>query len=334
MKTTAKEENALAMTLGAPEQKIPWGLEQRITGLEQRLTDLRACLTNVEQRFEETDQTAEEALRLARALSGLPTGERALEQRLAALEDLVKAALAPPAPRDDPPYNAAPAAPEVVRVASKATPPWAEIKAWSLATFGPGRRTTGLLEHIRRELDEVAEAPDDLVEWVDVVLLAFDGYWRHGGTPEGFIDLVRYKFGVNQARKWGPPAPEDQPNAHVKETPPAPALNPGADTVLPGLCAQDRCEGCGAARQNHCSGGRCSGFGCCGQFQEKPAHVKAAPPAPPAPAPAPEDQCEACGVRRDEHCKGGECHSGSFKCCGRFEEPAAPAAPAAKLESK
>ena len=299
MKTTAKEENALAMTLGAPEQKIPWGLEQRITGLEQRLTDLRACLTNVEQRFEETDQTAEEALRLARALSGLPTGERALEQRLAALEDLVKAALAPPAPRDDPPYNAAPAAPEVVRVASKATPPWAEIKAWSLATFGPGRRTTGLLEHIRRELDEVAEAPDDLVEWVDVVLLAFDGYWRHGGTPEGFIDLVRYKFGVNQARKWGPPAPEDQPNAHVKETPapedqpnahvketpPAPALNPGADTVLPGLYAQDRCESCGVPRFEHC------------------------------------DRAAVAAL----YTRGGKCHSG---CCGRFQGPAA------KLESK
>lgn len=173
-----------------------------------------------------------------------------LEQRLAALEDLVKAALAPPAPKapwdfpaSDPPYNAAPAQPAVVRVASKATPPWAEIKAWSLATFGSGRRTTGLLEHIRRELDEVASTPDDLVEWVDVVLLAFDGYWRHGGTPEGFIDLVRYKFDVNQARKWGPPAPEDQPNHHVKAVPPAPAAKPpenvfpGADTVLPGLYA-------------------------------------------------------------------------------------------------
>lgn len=64
---------------------------------------------------------------------------------------------------------------------------WGQIRDWSKATFGPGRRTKGLLEHIRRELDEVAAAPDDLVEWVDVVLLAFDGYWRHGGTPEGFV---------------------------------------------------------------------------------------------------------------------------------------------------
>lgn len=243
MKTTAKEENALAAA-HAPEQKIPWGLEQRITGLEQR--------------FEETASL--------KVLLGLRI---ALEQRLAAVEDLVKAALAPPAPRDDPPYNAtpAPAAPEVVRVASKATPPWAEIKAWSLATFGPGRRTTGLLEHIRRELDEVAEAPDDLVEWVDVVLLAFDGYWRHGGTPEGFIDLVRYKFGVNQARKWGPPAPEDQPNAHVKETPPAPAAKP----------EHDCCESCGVPRFEHCDGGGKCHSGCCGRFQGP-----AAPAAKPA----------------------------------------------------
>jgi hypothetical protein len=109
------------------------------------------------------------------------------------------------------------------------TPPatvlWGQIRDWSKATFGPGRRTKGLLEHIRRELDEVAANPDDLVEWVDVVLLAFDGYWRHGGTPEGFMDMVRYKFSVNQARKWPPPAPDDQPNHHVEE-PTAPALEP------------------------------------------------------------------------------------------------------------
>ena len=92
-------------------------------------------------------------------------------------------------------------------------------RQWSQTTSGDGRRTKGLLEHIRRELEEVAAKPDDLVEWVDVVLLAFDGFWRHGGKPEEFLDAVRAKYEVNQARKWGPPAPEDQPNHHVKETP-------------------------------------------------------------------------------------------------------------------
>lgn len=96
---------------------------------------------------------------------------------------------------------------------------WGKIRDWSQTTFGDGRRTKGLLEHIRRELEEVSAKPDDLVEWVDVVLLAFDGYWRHGGKPEEFLDAVRAKYEVNQARKWPPPAPEDQPNHHVKETP-------------------------------------------------------------------------------------------------------------------
>lgn len=96
---------------------------------------------------------------------------------------------------------------------------WGKIRDWSQTTFGDGRRTKGLLEHIRRELEEVSAKPDDLVEWVDVVLLAFDGFWRHGGKPEEFLDAVRAKYEVNQARKWPPPAPEDQPNHHVKETP-------------------------------------------------------------------------------------------------------------------
>lgn len=50
--------------------------------------------------------------------------------------------------------------------------------AFSLATFGPGDRMEGVIEHIIEELAEVAEGGNDPEEWIDVVILALDGLWR------------------------------------------------------------------------------------------------------------------------------------------------------------
>jgi hypothetical protein len=50
---------------------------------------------------------------------------------------------------------------------------------FSLKTFGPGRRTGGILAHIRKEIAEVEKNPTDLTEWADVAILAMDGAWRH-----------------------------------------------------------------------------------------------------------------------------------------------------------
>ena len=75
-------------------------------------------------------------------------------------------------------------------------------RAWSLATFGPGPRTAGVLDHIRKELAEIAAAPDDLSEWVDVIILALDGAWRAGHEPQQIIDAVVAKQTKNEAREW------------------------------------------------------------------------------------------------------------------------------------
>lgn len=61
--------------------------------------------------------------------------------------------------------------------------------AFSHATYGPGERTEGLLDHIRRELIEVEEANGDSDEWVDVVILALDGLTRR--LAFGFDDGSR-----------------------------------------------------------------------------------------------------------------------------------------------
>lgn len=56
-------------------------------------------------------------------------------------------------------------------------------RSFSLETFGPGGRSTAIVEHIRRELLEISQDPGDLYEWIDVVLLAIDGAWRAGFQP-------------------------------------------------------------------------------------------------------------------------------------------------------
>lgn len=80
---------------------------------------------------------------------------------------------------------------------------------WSRRTFGPGRRTLGITDHIRKELAEIEAKPDDLSEWVDVAILAMDGYWRHGGKPEAFMDALLAKQRKNFARTWPAPVSED-----------------------------------------------------------------------------------------------------------------------------
>lgn len=73
---------------------------------------------------------------------------------------------------------------------------------FSLRTFGPGERTDGVLDHIRKELIEIESAPRDVAEWVDVILLALDGAWRAGHEPEAIAQAIQAKQERNESRKW------------------------------------------------------------------------------------------------------------------------------------
>ncbi len=75
-------------------------------------------------------------------------------------------------------------------------------RAFSRAAFGPGKRTLGVLDHIRKELAEIEANPDDLGEWVDVIILAFDGAWRAGWEPDEIINAVKAKQARNEQRTW------------------------------------------------------------------------------------------------------------------------------------
>lgn len=85
--------------------------------------------------------------------------------------------------------------------------------AFSHATFGPGTRTNGVIDHIRKELAEVEQAHGAADEWVDVVILALDGLTRQLAfingdrrNPYDVADLacamIIGKQTRNEARVW------------------------------------------------------------------------------------------------------------------------------------
>ena len=75
-------------------------------------------------------------------------------------------------------------------------------REWSRLTFGPGERTQGVIDHIRKELAEIEKDPTDISEWIDVVILALDGAWRAGHSPEAIVSALIAKQGKNESRQW------------------------------------------------------------------------------------------------------------------------------------
>jgi dATP/dGTP pyrophosphohydrolase len=75
-------------------------------------------------------------------------------------------------------------------------------RAFSRATFGPGMRTGGVCDHIRKELREIEADPTHVGEWIDVVLLALDGAWRVGASPEEIAAAIEAKQSLNETRDW------------------------------------------------------------------------------------------------------------------------------------
>jgi len=103
--------------------------------------------------------------------------------------------------------------------------------AFSHATYGPGARTGGLIDHIRKELDEVRDSGGSSDEWVDVVILALDGMTRQLMFCNGerninprevaqiVCRMIEGKQSRNEARTWPDWRTADQNRAieHVRE---------------------------------------------------------------------------------------------------------------------
>lgn len=76
---------------------------------------------------------------------------------------------------------------------------------WGHATFGTpadGRGPLGPLDHLKKELKEIEEAPTDLVEWVDAIILSIDGFLRAGGKHTMLLPMLFEKQAKNALRDW------------------------------------------------------------------------------------------------------------------------------------
>jgi hypothetical protein len=91
---------------------------------------------------------------------------------------------------------------------------------WSKKVIGPNRSPKGLADHIRKELLEIEAKPEDLVEWVDVAMIAMDGAARFAGANgAAFVRTMREKHEANLARDWPDwkTVDPDVPIEHVRE---------------------------------------------------------------------------------------------------------------------
>lgn len=92
-------------------------------------------------------------------------------------------------------------------------------RAFSQRTFGD-QPYTGVLAHIEKEIGEIGDAGGmDVMEWIDVILLACDGAMRCGHSPEEIVCALTKKLAINETRKWPDPSTvkPGQPIEHVKK---------------------------------------------------------------------------------------------------------------------
>ena len=97
---------------------------------------------------------------------------------------------------------------------------FADAKAkWAAATFGP-QSFKGLRKHLEKELDELEADPGDLVEWIDLILLALDGAMRVGAKATGadVVNALIEKMAANRVRTWPDwrTLSPDDPREHVR----------------------------------------------------------------------------------------------------------------------
>lgn len=80
----------------------------------------------------------------------------------------------------------------------------AQQQRWSRETFGPPceRGYEGVVDHLRKELQEIEDNPFDLEEWIDVITLAIDGAWRTGHDPQEIAKCLSDKLEKNKKRDW------------------------------------------------------------------------------------------------------------------------------------
>ena len=80
----------------------------------------------------------------------------------------------------------------------------ADRNKFSIQTFGTieQRNHVGPLMHLKKEIEEVINAPNDRLEWADCFLLLLDAAFRNGYSMQDLIDFGIEKLEINKKRTW------------------------------------------------------------------------------------------------------------------------------------
>lgn len=89
--------------------------------------------------------------------------------------------------------------------------------AWSVATWGTDRGPVGPIRHIASEVEEIIKAPDDIVEYADILLLWLDACRLAGFTLPEVVQAARDKHEVNKTKRAWAPAVDGEPCFHKKD---------------------------------------------------------------------------------------------------------------------
>ena len=86
------------------------------------------------------------------------------------------------------------------------------LAVWSRGTFGAGQHTERVIDHIKKELDELASAGggERPFEWADVAMLGLDGLMRSliaqgndtDDAAERAVQHIITKQNINERRDW------------------------------------------------------------------------------------------------------------------------------------
>lgn len=77
---------------------------------------------------------------------------------------------------------------------------WNGLSKWSQSTFGndASRGPQGPLLHLKKEVDEVLAAPEDIVEYADLIFLTYDAA-RRAGFSFGQLEQACFaKLAINR----------------------------------------------------------------------------------------------------------------------------------------
>ena len=75
---------------------------------------------------------------------------------------------------------------------------------WSKNTFKNSSILSNIA-HLRDEIDEIEEFPDNIEEWADVIILYMNAAYLSGHLMNDILVAVHKKFEKNKSRSWGEP---------------------------------------------------------------------------------------------------------------------------------